>query len=201
MATPPDFTAGGILTAAQMNAVGLWRVTNCTVTSVGGTAATASNGVVTIGNGNTSITVNNAFSADYTNYRLIFDNIDTTLTAGSLSISLGSSTGSTYSVGGIYGAFGTATANGYGPAASTKWTDVLPVSDTNGAGVIDVLQPQKTLPSYISMQGTRSGSTGSSWYIFNGIDTAAIASTSFVTTLSSAGSFVTGTIRVYGYRN
>jgi hypothetical protein len=34
MATPPDFTAGQVLTAAQMNAVGLWLVKDQTFTSV-----------------------------------------------------------------------------------------------------------------------------------------------------------------------
>ena len=69
----PLFTTGDVLTASDMNAVGLWRVTNCTVTSVGGTAATASNGVITIGTGNTSVTVNNAFSSDYLNYKVIIN--------------------------------------------------------------------------------------------------------------------------------
>ncbi len=45
----PVFAAGDVLGAADMNAVGLWRVTTCTVSSAGGTAATASNGVITIG--------------------------------------------------------------------------------------------------------------------------------------------------------
>ncbi len=67
----PDFSPGEILTASAMDSIGLWRVTTCTVSSAGGTAATASNGVITIGTGNTSVTVNNAFSADYDNYKII----------------------------------------------------------------------------------------------------------------------------------
>jgi hypothetical protein len=68
MPTPPTFSVGQFNTAAYMNAIGLWRVTTCTVSSTGGTAATASNGVITIGAGNTSVTVVNAFSADFDNY-------------------------------------------------------------------------------------------------------------------------------------
>jgi len=56
MATPPDFTAGQILTAAQMNAVGMWLIETKTVPS-----STA------------SLTFTNCFSNDYNNYRFIFD--------------------------------------------------------------------------------------------------------------------------------
>jgi len=34
MATPPDFTAGQVLTAAQMNAVGMWLITSGTLSGV-----------------------------------------------------------------------------------------------------------------------------------------------------------------------
>jgi hypothetical protein len=53
MATPPDFTSGAVLTAAQMNSVGLWLVKSQAV------GAGASNVVVT-----------NAFSADFDNYKI-----------------------------------------------------------------------------------------------------------------------------------
>jgi len=72
MATPPTFVSGAILTAAQMNSIGLWRVTTCTVTSSGGTAATASNGVISVGAGNSSVSILNAFSADFDNYKIIW---------------------------------------------------------------------------------------------------------------------------------
>lgn len=54
MATPPVFTAGQVLTAAQMNEVGMWR-------TKGQTTFTAV----------TSVAIDNCFSTDYTNYRLI----------------------------------------------------------------------------------------------------------------------------------
>ena len=52
MATPPDFTAGQVLTAAQMNAVGLWRVTDGTFT-------------------NTNNFTISGFTSDYEFYRVI----------------------------------------------------------------------------------------------------------------------------------
>lgn len=81
MTTPPTFTVGQVLTAAQMNAVGMWRITTCTASSVGGTAATASNGVITVGTGNSSVTIQNAFSADFDNYLVTINGMLST-TAG-----------------------------------------------------------------------------------------------------------------------
>jgi hypothetical protein len=53
MATPPDFTTGAVLTAAQMNAVGMWLVDTETVT-------TASQAIL-----------DGCFTTDYTNYRIV----------------------------------------------------------------------------------------------------------------------------------
>lgn len=55
MATPPDFSAGSVLTAAQLDQIGLWRISTTTV----GTAVS-------------SVTVSNCFSADFDNYRVVY---------------------------------------------------------------------------------------------------------------------------------
>jgi hypothetical protein len=49
MATPPDFTAGQVLTAAQMDLIGMWRISGGTATSYDG-----------------------VFTADYRNYKINF---------------------------------------------------------------------------------------------------------------------------------
>jgi hypothetical protein len=80
MATPPDFTAGQVLTAAQMNAVGLWKITP---SSVSGTGATiAGNGDVVVSSGGTSVTIVDCFTSDYSNYKVIVSNIQLASTAG-----------------------------------------------------------------------------------------------------------------------
>jgi hypothetical protein len=56
MATPPDFIAGQILTAAQMNQIGLWKIASGSLSLT--TSATNVTGV---------------FSGDFTNYRVLFD--------------------------------------------------------------------------------------------------------------------------------
>ena len=55
MTTPPTFSSGSVLTAAQMSAVGLWLVKTQTV-----------------GSAVSSVTVTGAFSADYDNYKIMY---------------------------------------------------------------------------------------------------------------------------------
>ena len=66
MATPPTFTSGAILTAAQMNAVGMWKITP-TVSGTG--VSVASNGDVVLAAAPEPYIT--AFNADYLNYRII----------------------------------------------------------------------------------------------------------------------------------
>jgi hypothetical protein len=55
MATPPDFVSGTVLQAASMNAIGLWLV-NTTTFSVG----------------TGSVEINDCFSADFQNYKIVW---------------------------------------------------------------------------------------------------------------------------------
>lgn len=66
MATPPDFTAGSVLTAAQMNAVGLWRITP----TVSGTGMALSGSEIVM----TDVTageIRSVFSSSFRNYRVL----------------------------------------------------------------------------------------------------------------------------------
>jgi hypothetical protein len=192
----PSFASGEVLTAADMNAVGLWRVTNCTVTSVGGTAATASNGVITIGTSNTSVTVANAFSSDFQSYRIFIENLDTNGTASHL-FQLSGITGSVYYSGGSYGSWGGAAQTGFGNAATTTWT--LSANVVAGQGTvmtIDITNPNIARRKY----GFNTAQAGNGHLTFNHYCTSTSTATGFV--ISKAGETMTGgTIRVYGYRN
>lgn len=192
----PVFTAGETLDASEMNAVGLWRVTGCTVSSVGGTAATASNGVITIGTGNTSVTVNNAFSSDYQAYRVMIEVNDTNGSASNL-LQLSGITGSNYFTGGSYGSWGTAAQTGYGPAAMTSWVASANVlSGTNTQIIWEVVNPNIARRKH----GTVFSQAGNGHVSFNLLCNSTSTATGFV--LSKAGDTMTGgTIRVYGYRN
>lgn len=192
----PVFASGDVLTAADMNAVGLWRVTGCTVSSVGGTAATASNGVITIGTGNTSVTVNNAFSSDYVNYRIFIENESTSGSASHLFQFSGITTSSYYS-GGSYGSWGVAAQTGFGNAVATSWTISANVALNTGTSIImDVINPNVARRKYAF--NTAQASNGH--LTFNHLSTSTSTATGFV--LSKSGETMTGgTIRVYGYRD
>jgi hypothetical protein len=190
----PVFAAGDVLGAADMNAVGLWRVTGCTVTSAGGTAATASNGVITIGTNNTSVTVNNAFSADYQNYRIVIENTTTNGTA-SHQMQLNGQTTLYYNAGNYFAWAGAFT--NFNPAAAAVWTLSANVA-TNfyTHAVIELMNPQKaTVTSgYVVSQ------SGNGGYNAQLLNSNTISSTGF--TISKVGDTMTGgTIRVYGYRD
>ena len=55
MATPPVFSSGAVLTAAQMNSVGIWKV-----------------GSQTVGNAVAFVTVSSVFTSDYDNYKIVY---------------------------------------------------------------------------------------------------------------------------------
>jgi len=122
MATPPDFSAGQVLTAAQMNKVGMWHITT-----------------VTGGNGTSSVVVSDVFSADYTDYKITVTG-GTIASAQNLRMRLGT-TATNY-----YGGYtltpwntGGTTLSG-GDNGATYWTQIGYQSTTNGADANIVLQ-------------------------------------------------------------
>lgn len=192
----PVFSTGEVLTAAAMNAVGLWRVTTCTVTSAGGTAATASNGVVTVGTGNTSVTVNNAFSADYARYRVTIDGVLGSLN-GDMRIQIGTAIAQYY---GIYnyqtpaggGALGilpqTATADAYIGGLNTTFHEQS-IS-------FDIINPNKALRTSWTGQAF-----GNNYYFSFGYQLADATQHTSFKIFPSAGTITGGEICVYGYNN
>ena len=198
MATPPDFTAGQVLTAAQMNAVGLWRITGCTVSSVGGTAATASNGVITVGSGNTSVTVSNAFSADFDHYKIVYSG-GSSSNLTNLEMQLGATTTGYRSLL-LYGAWSdtpTATAAG---EDNGSWLVFVGAADPDGNYMnVEVFSPYDAVRTsvagpYVGLDTDRVGG------YFTGFVTNTTSYTSF-TIRPNAGSITGGTLRVYGYKD
>jgi hypothetical protein len=192
----PDFVSGDVLNASDMNAVGLWRVTGCTVTSAGGTAATASNGVITIGTNNTSVTVNNAFSADYDNYRIIISG-SVASGASDASFQLGGITGSNYQTMGYFMTPGTATLNAFAPALQTSWL-LGSINATRWAHEFDVISPFLSQQKFML---NMAGSSTTGYYNFSGLCTSTASATGFTITPNGGTNITGGKIRVYGYRN
>lgn len=195
----PDFAPGEILTAAAMDAIGLWRVTTCTVSSVGGTAATASNGVITIGTSNTSITVSNAFSADYDNYRIIVSGGVSSVAAGALNLSLGATATGYYRAGAFMPFNGLQPVTGFSNSNDTTWRGVIEASTNQIDSIIDLISPFATKNTIFSAHTSAVRTDGYS--LFMGGYVANTTSYTAFTISASAGNLTGGTIRVYGYRN
>ena len=179
MATPPDFVAGQILTAAQMNKIGLWLVKTQTI----GTAVS-------------SVAVTNAFSADYENYKII---VSGGVGSGdsNLLLTLGASA-TTYYWGQPNVPYSTGTVAGAAGNNTTSWRA--------GFGSLNALQMncdlfQPNVAKFTAMQGMIAGvattGTGSS---VGGYHATATAYTDFTIT-PSTGTITGGTIYVYGYRD
>ena len=65
MATPPTFSAGAVLTAAQMNKIGLWTTVPTSVAN-----GTISGNAVTF-SGVSSVSLNGVFTSDFDAYRIV----------------------------------------------------------------------------------------------------------------------------------
>jgi hypothetical protein len=176
--TFPSFSVGETLRSADMNAVGLWLVKT-----------------VTVGAGVSTVPVNDAFSGDFTNYRIVWSNINSN-TGANLLFQFSNITGSSYLTGGSFTTFGSATLTGLGPAAATTWI-VGSAGTTGSFGSIDLYAPQKATTKSFVGAGTSAGSQ----YSFNGFCTSTTQAVSFVLSSTGGVSFTGGTVRVYGYRD
>ena len=178
MTTPPDFSSGAVLTAAQMNSVGLWLVKT-----------------QTIGTGVSSVTVTGAFSTDYENYLITVSGGSNNISGSALNLKLGATvTGYYYSL--SYSTYNTT------PAA----TGGLNVGnwDYVGSGQTTGLNAVIELNSPFLSKGTsiRSSIANSTFYAGNqaGYLNNSTSYTSFILA-TSVGTMTGGTIRVYGLRN
>lgn len=178
--TFPVFASGDVLNASDMNGVGLWLVKS-----------------QTIGSGVASVTITNAFSADYDNY-LITISGGIASANGSMSLQMNNSTGTTYLVAGEYGNFGVNAGVLYSPAAAVRWTDCILIGTSVYSANIFLTSPFASRPTV----GTTDTFSQASFYNFNLLDTSSTSNTGFTLTPVTGGTTLTGgTIRVYGYRN
>lgn len=178
MATPPDFTAGQVLTAAQMNLIGLWLVKT-----------------QTIGNAVSSVQVTNAFSADYDDYLILLDG-GVASTSCDIALTLGSASTAYYSSL-FYNTYSSATLIGFN-FSNTASFPYVGQGTTNkiivAAKLFGPFITNRTSMSSHVIQTTTTGLSG----IAGGFLNDATSYTSFTLTPSS-GTLTGGRIRVYGY--
>jgi hypothetical protein len=181
MATPPDFTSGAVLTAAQMNTVGLWLVKSQAV------------GAVAV----PSVTVTGAFSADYDNYLIVMSG-GTCSTGAAVGIEIGGAPNNYYGFL-TYGSSAASTALGAGRngTALLNW-----VGGAQGAGQavhvsVQVMNPFKALYTKFANGAYQEADA---YGTMQGEHRVATSYTSFKL-VPDSGTISNGTVRVYGYRN
>lgn len=166
--------------------------------AIGGTGATG-NGLwliktQTIGSGVSSVTVNDAFSADYDNYKIIISD-----GVGSHNAELNMRIGATvanYHFNFIYTAWNS-TVQADGSKVGTRWQYVGGMTNTNIIANIDVFSPH--LPKATRIFAGGFGDAVSYAGVASGAMFDSNQYTSF-TILPSFGTMTGGTIRIYGYR-
>ena len=176
MATPPTFSSGAVLTAAQMNKVGLWLVKT-----------------QTIGSAVSSVTVSDAFSADYDNY-LITVSGGVGSTGSFFKMTLGASTTGYYQArqGLVYATGGRSDG---AENNATSWPAIGSIS-TNGLSIyLSINNP--FLAKYT--QQSSNYVSASSAAVQNGEHQVATSYSSF-TIAALSGTVTGGTIAVYGYK-
>lgn len=198
--TYPVFSNGTALPASDLNAIGLWRITTCTVTSAGGTAATASNGVITVGNGNTSVTVINAFSDLYDNYLITINGMSSSVAGAALYFQCitagGVANAANWKGNSIYTNTGAGGVLNNGFDNNTLSTACASIDDNPSSAQFNVNGP------YLSQRTSLNYNSTDTNYMRIG-SSILDNSTSYTSFLiaNNVGTISGGLIRVYGYRN
>lgn len=177
--TFPTFAAGEVLGAADMNAVGWWLVKKQNISTSPSVP---------------SVVVNDAFNANYVNYRIIYTGGTASAQTG-LNLTLGASGGSyfhnlfysLYTGGGIQ-------ILPYNNQASFIYAGAMD-SNQNPFAAIDLYEPFVARSTRISTQWIQTDSSGFS----AGVHKVNASYTSFTLT-AQTGTFNGGTIYVYGYK-
>jgi len=179
MATPPVFVSGAVLTAAQMNQIGLWKIVDEDFTA------------------SASIVVDNCFSADFENYRILmrYSSTSGTTTVGMRLRVAGVNATSNYDL--QSNLFSNTTLTAARVSAGTSW--VVEGADTSRATFVamDIQAPALAAnTSFVTLnvrdatiQNRFSGGMHSDTTIYDGFNL-----------IMTGGVSVTGSLTVYGYR-
>lgn len=176
--TFPSFSVGEVLTAADMNAVGMWLVKE-----------------QTIGSGVTTQTVTGAFNSSFRNYRVVMTGCQPTAT-DSFRLMMGS--------GATTGHYGTMYYDRFDGAVTgylrvnngaSVYAVLNEASAKSAQFSCDILSPQVAEPTVMWGGGYGRGY----WCTWGGSVTASTQYTSFTITVDGPGTMAGGTIYVYGY--
>lgn len=196
--TFPSFNVGDDFTSSDANAISLWKVTP---TSVSGTGASIdSTGDVLIANGGTNFTVNGAFSANYSNYKLIFRDFRSSGNTG-IYFALGTSnTGTDHRFAGVYVSTGGAVA-GEGLSNGSRWGlgIIMRGNAISTGGEMTLIGPQKTEETTFTLIGVDSDTSACARF-YSGLNLANTAFTAFHCSTFTTETFVSGRLSIYGFK-
>lgn len=182
----PTFASGDVLNASDMNAVGLWKITSVSLNAV-------------------TNNISNVFSSTYDSYRVVISDLNSATSTTRLVTlrfrTTSDDTGANY-FWSAYGFYGTTAFNG--GASGSTYSEIISLADStnDGAAVaFDVHNPNLAKATVFSGHsiGYQSNVTNhASRLIAGGVNT----STQY-TGFSIIGTTdaLSGTVRVYGYRN
>lgn len=188
MPTPPDFSAGSVLTAAQLDKIGLWHIS--TATAAGTSRA---------------LLVDNVFTSDYSNYRII-GKIRSTIATNALFFQLLNSSGTSLATnyyGTAYGQDYASPGTGFTTNAATTVAYVGWIPNSSSVYLtfsFDILGPAIAADA-TSWQGQHTGLSSGASYLggqFLGARTVADANRGIRFDNGGAGN-LTGSVSVYGY--
>jgi hypothetical protein len=181
MATPPDFTAGQILTAAQMNQLGSFKIAETTFTTTANPF------------------INGCFTSDYQNY--LVQVVVVGSAAGDLffRMRLGASTPESNLVYDRFGfSWGTSATNLVSANLSAGLiSDVGDTANSRAVGSLSIYSPNETTHTTVNSQSW-GNSTGTVFFPTHRIETTTAYTGIELTTLSATT--LTGSMRVYGFR-
>jgi hypothetical protein len=149
-----------------------------------------------IGSGVQTVTVTNAFSTDYNDYRIVVSN--TTLSGGGIAyMTINGSAGSTYASSGYSMSYTSATITGdYTGASSSQGFGLAGALGTSSSTfTVDIFSPfLATTTQTVSRYASNTIQS-----VWSGYDSNTSSSTNFTLDINSTFTFTGGTIYVYGY--
>jgi hypothetical protein len=177
----PDFSPGEVLTAAAMDSIGMWLVST-----------------TTIGSAVASVTVTDAFSSDYDNYKIVISGGGGSAAGTTLNMTLGA-TATGYYFGAIGMNFATASLTSLNGNNTTSWSRAGVSNPNTLNGEIELFSPNLAKRTHYNGRYLQTTTNGNA-VVSGGLLDDATQYTAFTLTPAS-GTITGGTIRVYGYRN
>lgn len=183
--TYPSFSVGETLRAADMNAVGLWLVKTQAV-----------------GTGVSSVTVNNCFSAEYENYKVIYSGgRNSTVADINLQLTSGGTASATLYYGVlVYGNLTTGAVTGATNNNASVWSWAGAGAGNNDGAASMNLELHNPFDAKRTRLHNAQVLYGTVYGTYTGLHDVASSYDGIKITVA-AGTMTGGTIRVYGYRN